>query len=62
MHAFAVFAVNDHLDYLLAEAAERRRARRFRPSLRSRLAAAIDAFRVAAPANGLPRSSFPTTR
>lgn len=62
MHAFAVFAVNDHLEYLLQEAAERRRVERTRPTLRTRFAAAIDAFRTATPAGGIPRPTSPQPR
>jgi hypothetical protein len=62
MHAFAVFAVNDHLEYLLQEAAERRRVQRTRPTLRTRFAAAIEAFRTATPVGGIPRPTYPQPR
>ena len=62
MHAFAVFAVNDHLEYLLQEASERRRAQRTRPTLRTRFAAAIDAFRTATPTGSISRSTSPLPR
>ncbi len=42
MHAYAAFAVNEHLDYLLADAARQRAAHRIvKPSLRTRIAAGL---------------------
>lgn len=38
MNAYAIFAVNEHLEYLLTEAAERRMAAPAKPSLRQRIA------------------------
>jgi hypothetical protein len=53
MHAYAVFAVNEHMEYLLAEAAQRRALRADKPSLRERIASAAATVRnaVDAPAD-----------
>lgn len=40
MNAYAVFAVNEHLEYLLAEAAQRRAMPSDKPSLVKRIASA----------------------
>lgn len=42
MNAFAIFVVNEHMEYLPAEAAANRAAKVNRPSLRARIATAID--------------------
>jgi hypothetical protein len=41
VNAFAIFAVNEHLEFLLAEAAANRAVKKPGRSLRSRLAAAV---------------------
>lgn len=40
MNAYAAFAVTEHIDYLLDEAAQRRSLRTDKPSLRQRIASA----------------------
>lgn len=50
MQAYAVFAVNQQLEFLLDEAARRRTKQASKPSLRMRLAAAVQAFRTGSPA------------
>lgn len=42
MNAYAIFVVNEHLEYLLAEAASNRAVKPARPSLRIRIMAQID--------------------
>jgi len=45
MNAHAIFAVNEHLEYLIDEAARNRAAKVGKPSLRARIATAIDKVR-----------------
>ena len=45
MNAYAVFAVNEHLEYLLAEAAQRRLAQSDKPSVLKRIASAASSAR-----------------
>lgn len=47
MNAFAIFAVNEHLEFLLAEAAQRRALATEKPSLRQRIASAVASVRSA---------------
>lgn len=41
MNAYAIFAVNEHLEYLIEDAARHRATRADKPSLRSRIAGAV---------------------
>jgi hypothetical protein len=54
MHAITALVVNEHLEYLRAEAAERNAARGPQPSLLDRVASAASRVRTAVttPANG----------
>jgi len=45
MNAFAIFAVNEHLEYLLDEAAKRRATKSTKPSLFQRIASAASKAR-----------------
>lgn len=47
LNLIAILAVNEQLDYLLAEAAQRRALQSDKPSLRARLAATISSARSA---------------
>ena len=47
MNLIAILAVNEQLDYLLAEAAQRRAFQSDKPSLRARLAAQFSSARSA---------------
>ena len=47
MNAYAVFAVNEHLEYLLAEAAQRHALQADKPSLLERIASAAASVRDA---------------
>jgi hypothetical protein len=50
MNAYAIFAVNEHLEFLLTEAAERRMAGQLpKRTLKSRITAAIASVRAAVP-------------
>jgi hypothetical protein len=66
VNAYAIFVVNEHLEYLLAEAAANRTTKAPRPSLRARISTAIDgllrdAERTYATSSLLPRfSDYPT--
>ncbi len=67
MHAYAAFAVNEHIDYLLADAARQRASRRIaKPSLRARVAAGLaglsallEGAAVSAPIRTPRTSGFP---
>jgi hypothetical protein len=53
VNAYAIFAVNEHLEYLIDEAARNRIANAGKPSLRKRIASALAGFQVnAAKATG----------
>jgi hypothetical protein len=47
MNAFAIFAVNEHLEFLLDEAAQRRAVKSDKPSLFRRIASAASKAREA---------------
>jgi hypothetical protein len=47
MNAYAVFVVNQHLEYLLAEAAQRRAMQPTKPSLRERIASVASSIKAA---------------
>lgn len=48
MNAFAIFAVNEHLEFLLDEAAQRRALKDYdKPSLRQRIASAAASIKSA---------------
>ena len=59
MNAFAIFAVNEHMEYLLAEAAANRAAKVDRPSMRARIAKAVDELLQAAEHTYATSSIFP---
>jgi len=59
MHAFAVFAVSEHLEFLLDEAAQRRATARTSPSLRARVVAAVKAFRTPTAFETVNRTALP---
>jgi len=46
MNAYAIFAVNEHLEYLLDEAARNRATKAAKPGLRTRFASAVDKLRL----------------
>jgi ethanolamine ammonia-lyase large subunit len=46
LNAYAIFAVNEHLEFLLDEAARNRTPKASKPGLRSRIAAAVDKVRT----------------
>ncbi len=46
MNAYAIFAVNEHLEYLIDEAARNRTANAGKPSLRARIATAVQSLRL----------------
>ena len=48
MNAYAIFAVNEHLEYLIDEAARNRAANVGKPNLRARIANAVASVRVGA--------------
>ena len=60
MNLIAVLAVNEHLDYLLAEAARSRAVQSDKASLRARVSAALSSVRsaIAVPVEG-SRSILP---
>jgi hypothetical protein len=62
MHAFAVFAINEHIEFLLDEAAQRRARARTTPSVRKRVMAAVTSLRTSAALNGLVRTAMPLPR
>jgi hypothetical protein len=62
MHAFAVFAVNEHLEFLLDEAAQRRATARTSASLRARVVAAVKAYRTPTAFESISRVSVPLPR
>ena len=45
MNAYAIFAVNEHLEYLIDDATRNRVSKAGKPSLRSRIASALDKVR-----------------
>jgi hypothetical protein len=46
VNAYAIFAVNEHLEYLIDEAAKNRAANAGKPSLAKRVASAVASFRL----------------
>ena len=46
MNAYAIFAVNEHLEYLLDEAAQNRAANAGKPSFSERVAKAVKSLRM----------------
>jgi hypothetical protein len=46
MNAYAIFAVNEHLEFLLAEAAQRRMSVSTKPSLRQRIASVASSIKA----------------
>ena len=61
MNAYAVFVVNEHLEFLLSEAAQRRMLQAQKPSLRQRIASAAAAIKSALDAEAdYSRSILPT--
>ncbi len=46
MNAYAIFAVNEHLEYLLDEAAQNRAANAGKPSFLQRIGKAVDSLRM----------------
>ena len=46
MNAYAIFAVNEHLEYLIDEAARNHAANAGKPSLRARIATAVESVRL----------------
>lgn len=46
MNAYAIFAVNEHLEYLIDEAARNRASRVGKPSLSERIASAAEKVRL----------------
>jgi hypothetical protein len=46
LNAYAIFAVNEHLEFLLDEAARNRTPKAHKPGLRSRIASRIDKVRT----------------
>lgn len=46
MNAYAIFAVNEHLEFLMDEAARNRTANAGKPSLRARIATAVQSLRL----------------
>ncbi len=46
MNAYAIFAVNEHLEYLLDEAAQNRAANAGKPSFSDRIAKAVKSLRM----------------
>jgi ethanolamine ammonia-lyase large subunit len=59
VNAFAIFVVNEHLEYLLAEAAANRAVKVKRPSMRARIAKAVDELMQAAERTYATSSIFP---
>jgi ethanolamine ammonia-lyase large subunit len=45
LNAYAIFAVNEHLEFLLEEAARNRTPKAHKPGLRARVASAVDKVR-----------------
>jgi hypothetical protein len=61
MNAYAIFAVNEHMDYLLDEAAQRRLLQTDKPSIVERIAsAASSALRAIDSPADYTRSILPT--
>ena len=61
MNAFAVFVVNEHLEFLLSEAAQRRMLQAPKPSLRQRIASAAASIKSTLDAEAdYSRSILPT--
>jgi hypothetical protein len=48
VNAYAIFAVNEHLEYLIDEAARNRSANAGKPSMFKRIASAFGSFRPSA--------------
>ncbi len=46
MNAYAIFAVNEHLEYLLDEAAQNRAANAGKPSFLKRIGKAVESLRM----------------
>jgi hypothetical protein len=46
VNAYAIFAVNEHLEFLIDEAAQNRMANAGKPSLRQRIASAVGSLRL----------------
>ena len=46
MNAFAIFAVNEHLEYLIDESARNRAANAGKPGLRKRIASALGGLQL----------------
>ena len=58
MNAYAIFAVNEHLEYLIDDAARNRVSKARKPSLRSRIAAAVDKVRLSVAASTYETTSL----
>lgn len=58
MNAYAIFAVNEHLEYLIDEAARNRAAMVGKPSLRKRIASAVESLRLSVATATYEKSSI----
>ena len=57
MNAYAIFAVNEHMQNLIDESARNRAAKVGKPSLAQRIASAIESLRMSVPATTNEMSS-----
>jgi hypothetical protein len=58
VNAYAIFAVNEHLEFLLDEAARNRAVNAGKPSLSARIAAAVRSLRMTTAATTYEMSSI----
>jgi hypothetical protein len=58
MNAYAIFAVNEHLEFLLADAARNRANHVAKPSVRVRIAKAVDKVRLSVATSTYETSSI----
>jgi hypothetical protein len=58
VNAYAIFAVNEHLEFLLDEAARNRATKPVKPSLRQRIASATDKLRLSVATSTYETSSI----
>lgn len=58
MNAYAIFAVNEHLEYLIDDAARHRMSKAGKPSFRSRIASAVDKVRTSVAASTYESTSL----
>ena len=58
MNAYAIFAVNEHLEFLIDEAARNRTSKVGKPSLAKRIASAVESLRMSVDTTTYEKSSL----